>query len=149
MTLEDNPLLMAATGGSLAIEIFKDIPQVKNIIAPIGHGDMMAGLAYYSKKKYPDITLIGCHQSDAPYPKGKTTSNILNTKIDHLSLHLDEELIEGVLWMLHHHQCLIDPSAAIVVAACLQEKRPHLEGPTAVILSSRHIDTQKLKELLL
>lgn len=143
LSLENQPLLMAATGGSLAVEIFKDIPQVKNIIAPIEHGDMMTGLAYYAKKKYPDITLVGCSHTTDPIERKKPS------KIDHLSVHLQEELIEGVRWMLHHHQCLIDPSAAIVIAACLQENRPHLEGPTAVILSSRHIDTDKLKELLL
>ncbi len=143
LSLDHKPLLMAATGGSLAVEIFKDIPQVKNIIAPIGDGDMIAGLAYYAKKKYPDITLIGCNLTE------KKSPSILKNKIDHLSLHLDEELIEGVRWMLHHHQCLIDPSAAIVIAACLQENRPQLEGPTAVILSSKHIDTDTLKELIL
>lgn len=170
----DNEMLMAANGGSLAIEILKDVPQVKNFILPVGQGDMLSGLSFFVKKKYPDVTIIGCeHEKIAAlthslknnkaltkvpnintlayelqrgvHPK---TFSILKDTVDYTTLHSEEAILEGVRWMLKHHQCLIDPSAAIVIASCLSNTLPPLEGPTAIVLSGKNIGDTTLKHLI-
>jgi threonine dehydratase len=171
----DEDSLMAANGGSLALEIIKDVPQIKNCILPIGHGDMLSGLSYFMKKKYPDINIIGCeHEKIASLSRlskrdplisdtasiptlaselsanlSEKTFSFLKTRVDHVTLHPEEEILEGVRWMLTHHQCLIDPSSAIVIAACLNHKLPLLEGPTVVVLGSKNIDDLTLKRNIL
>lgn len=171
---DDNSLIMAANGGSLAIEIIKDVPQVKNFILPIGQGDMLSGLSYFVKKKYPDVTIIGCEHEEVAaltlslkknkaiptLPTINTLAHELNTSlapktfsilkdsVDHITLHDEPAILEGVRWMLKYHQCLIDPSAAIVIAACLSKKLPPLEGPTAIVLSGKNIGESTLKHLI-
>lgn len=170
----DNELLMAANGGSLAIEILKDVPQVKNFILPVGQGDMLSGLSYFVKKKYPDVTIIGCEHEEVAALTislkknkplfttpdistlayelkrglGLRTFSVLKENVDLVTLHSEEAILEGVRWMLKHHQCLIDPSAAIVIAACLSNKIPQLEGPTAIVLSGKNIGDSTLKHLI-
>lgn len=170
----DDPLIIAANGGSLAFEITKDVPQVRHVILPVGEGDMLAGLSYFLKKKYPEIHLIGCeHERSAaltsslkqrqvvsPLPPVDTLAHeligglsssvfsVIRHRIDHVSVHSEEEILEGMRWMLHHHQCLIDPSSAIVIAACLSSTLPALDGPTAVVLSGKNTSPDILEHVL-
>lgn len=171
----DDPLMMAANGGSLAIEITKDVPQVRHVILPVGEGDMLAGLAYFLKKKHPQIHLIGCEHQYSPTLTSSLKQNrlvssgpaidtlaqeltrdmapsafsIIKSRVDHVSVHDEEAILEGMRWMLHHHQCLIDPSSAVVVAASLSSRLPRLDGPTAIVLAGKNMGTELLKRVLL
>lgn len=140
--------IIAANGGSLAIEIMKDVPQVKNFILPVEQGDMISGLSYYVKKKFPDVTIIGCKRSELKEKLHPKIFSLLKERVDHISLHSEDAILEGMRWMIQHHQCLIEPSAAIVIAACLSGSLPPIEGPTVVVLSGKNISEDLLKQLL-
>jgi|GEM_PF-1317777 len=174
LSLHNNPLRIAGSGGSLALELIKDIPQLKHVIVPVGEGDMMAGLTLFFRKKRPAVEVIGCEHAQAPaltnalankekFSLFSPTSSIAQEISSHLcplalttlsptspfvSLHQDEEILEGMRWMLKHHQCLVDPSAALAIASCLQGRLPPMEGPTAVILPGKNVDSKYLHQLL-
>lgn len=174
LSLISSPLKIAGNGGSLAMELIKDIPQLKHVILPVRNGDMMAGAAFFLRNNYPGIEVIGCEHIEAPAltlslkKKKRITSftpksllaqemssslcplafQTLSEKPVALSLYHDEEIIDGMRWMLKHHQCLVDASSALTIAACLNGKLPPLDGPTAVVLSGKNVDPLLLTKIL-
>jgi threonine dehydratase len=60
----------------------------------------------------------------------------------------EEEIIEGVRWMLRHHQYLIEPTAAVTIAACLTGKVGALREPAVVVISGRNVSEETVKKIL-
>ena len=58
--------VMAANGGTLAMELLEDLPQVSHFIFPVGGGGLGAGLALYTRDKIPDARLVGCQLEASP-----------------------------------------------------------------------------------
>lgn len=55
-----------ATGqGTIAMEIFKDLPTVDIILAPVGGGGLLAGVATLAKQLNPNIKVIGVEPANA------------------------------------------------------------------------------------
>jgi len=174
ITAFDDERIMAGNGGSLAVEVFEDLPEAENFILPVGGGGLSAGFAYYAKSKKPKCRMIGCQHIDSPALKlslergvavtklpavetlaggieggiGEKPFAILKERIDDVALLSEEQIIEGVRWMLQNHQYLIEPTAAVVIAACLFNQIEGLSGPTVVVLSGRNVSFQTLKKIL-
>jgi threonine dehydratase len=50
--------------------------------------------------------------------------------------------------MLADHQYLIEPTAAVVIAACLTGKIGKLDGPAAVVISGRNVSLDAIRKIL-
>lgn len=174
VTAFDDPRIMAANGGSLALEIMEDLPDVQNVIFPVGGGGLGAGLSYYFKSKNPTIKLIGCQHIESPglhlslqlnkavteLPPiatiaggleggiGEACFEVLKGRIDGVSLVSEKEIIEACRWILEHHQCLIEPTAAVTLAACITHKYQKSVGKTVIILTGRNVSFATLKKIL-
>ncbi len=161
----DDARIMAANGGSVAVEIFEQLPSVQHLIAPVGGGGLSAGLAYYAKEKSRSVEIIGCQHRDSPalqlsMEKGRAVTSlppietaaggieggigakcfdVLRTTIDHVHLSSEEEIRSGMMWMLSNHQYLIEPSSAVAVAYCLSQQEKKLDGPVAIVLTGRNV----------
>ena len=79
---------------------------------------------------------------------GVSTFEILRDRIDHVALLSEEEIFDAVRWMLAEHQYLIEPSAAVTVAACLAGKVGRPDTPVVVVLSGRNVSLETLKRIL-
>lgn len=152
--------LIAATGGIIAKEMMIQIPQIKAVIAPIGKKELLSGLIFVFKKKFPDIKIYGCDY--IPDKKGTfdpfekeliQEKNLFGDK--ELDLYLDEtisvnseELKDAHLWLFHHHHLLLEPSAAIAIAAAVKKnKEEKIEGPVGLILSGRSFEDDLIRTL--
>ena len=51
--------------GTIGIELLQDLPEVDNIIVPIGGGGLIAGVAVLIKQLMPEIKIIGVEAEDA------------------------------------------------------------------------------------
>jgi threonine dehydratase len=169
----DDERIMAANGGTLAVEIKEAIPDVGTVIFPVGGGGIAAGMSFYFKPSNPSIRLIGCQHIDSPALKlslergeavtalpaidtvaggieggiGKQCFEIIKERIDAVSLVSEEEIIEAFKWMLEHHQYLIEPSAVVTIASCLY-RSPKIQGKTVVLLSGRNVSFATITKLL-
>lgn len=170
ITAFDDERIMAGNGGSLAVEIVEDLPDVKNWIVPVGGGGLAAGMVTYA----PDVRLIGCQHINSPglklsLERGKAVLHLpaietvaggiegglgehcfsyLKEKVSDVALLSEEQILEGVRWMLKMHQYLIEPTAAVVIAAALFNKIPPLQGPTVIVLTGRNVSYETLKRLI-
>lgn len=133
-----------ATGqGTIAMEIFKDLPTVDIILVPIGGGGLASGISTLAKLLNPNITVIGvepaganCMQESLKAGKvvslpavetiadgtavktpGSTIFPYIQKNIDDIITVEDEELIVTFLDMMENHKMVVENSGLLTVAA--------------------------------
>lgn len=133
-----------ATGqGTIAMEIFKDLPTVDIILVPIGGGGLATGVSTLAKLLNPNIKVIGVEPAGAncmqeSLKAGKVVSlptvetiadgtavktpgsNIfpyIQKNIDDIITVEDEELIVTFLDMMENHKMVVENSGLLTVAA--------------------------------
>ena len=154
-----------ATGqGTIAMEIFKDLPTVDIILAPVGGGGLLAGVAALAKQLNPNIKVIGVEPANAACMKEslkaghvvtidsvdtiadgtavKTPGNVIfpyiQKYVDDIITVDDSELIVNFLDMIENHKMVVENSGLLTVAAL-----KHLNcknKKVAVILSGGNMD---------
>ena len=136
--------LQVATGqGSIAMEIFKELPLVEYILVPIGGGGLATGVSTLAKLLNPKIEVIGVEPSGAAcmqaslkegkvvtLPKVNTIADgtavktpgskifpFLQKNIDEVITVDDDELIVAFLDMVENHKMIVENSGLLTVAA--------------------------------
>jgi threonine dehydratase len=67
--------------------------------------------------------------------------------VDNVALVTEAEILEGVRWMIDRHQYLIEPTAAVTIAACISGK-VWASGPVVVVVSGRNVSAGTVKRIL-
>lgn len=141
----DDPAI--ATGqGTIAMEIFKELPLVDYILVPIGGGGLAAGVSTLAKLMNPKIKVIGVEPAGAACMKeslkeGKiVTLDSVNTiadgtavktpgtqifsyiqkNMDEILTVPDEDIIVSFLDMVENHKMIVENSGLLTVAALKQ-----------------------------
>lgn len=136
--------LAVATGqGTIAMEIYKELPLVDMILVPVGGGGVATGISTLAKLLNPRIQVIGVEPEgaaclSASLEKGEvTTLPVVNTIADgtavktpgtkvfpYLQQNLDSvvtvpdaELVEAFLDMVENHKMVVENSGLLTVAA--------------------------------
>ena len=136
--------LTVATGqGTIAMEIFQDLPLVEYILVPIGGGGLATGVSVLAKMLNPKIRVIGvepaganCMQVSVENGKvttlpsvntiadgtavktpGETIFPYLKENIDEIVTVSDDELIAAFLDMVENHKMIVENSGLLSVAA--------------------------------
>ncbi len=136
--------LAVATGqGTIAMEIFKDLPLVDYILAPIGGGGLATGVSTLAKLLNPKIKVIGvepaganCLQESLKEGKVVTLDRVstiadgtavktpgskvfpyLSQNLDGIITIEDEELVVAFLDMVENHKMVVENSGLLAVAA--------------------------------
>lgn len=154
-----------ATGqGSIAMEIFKELPTVDIILVPIGGGGLACGVSTLAKLLNPNIKVIGVEPAGAncmqqSLKQGKVISlpsvntiadgtavkmpgsNIfpyIQKNIDDIITVDDHELIVNFLDMMENHKMVVENSGLLTVSAL---KQMDIQGKKVVaILSGGNMD---------
>jgi len=155
--------VMAGNGGSLALETMEQLPEVCNWIVPVGGGGLGAGLAFTVKPHGHRV--IACQHEASPALKlslergeavtelpavitlaggveggiGRNTFEILKDRVDRVALVDEDEIKAATRWMVAQHQYLVEPTAAVTLAACLRGRVGKLEAPTVVVVCGRNV----------
>lgn len=157
--------LAVATGqGTIAMEIFKELPLVEYILVPIGGGGLATGVSTLAKLLNPNIKVIGVEPAGAncmqkSFEAGEVvTMPSVNTIADgtavktpgsHIFPYIrenlddiitveDDELIVAFLDMVENHKMIVENSGLLTVAAL---KHLKVEGKRIVsVLSGGNMD---------
>ena len=164
---------IVAGQGTLALEIFKDFPEVDTIVCSIGGGGLISGTAAVIKQLKRDVKVFGVETvgADSMYqsfksgkivglPKitsfaeglsacrvGDITFNLTKKYVDDIFTISDEKTKDAILMLLERQKLVVEPSAACTVAALLEKKIP-VGKNTVVILSGGNLDLARLKTFL-
>jgi len=158
--------------GTVGIEIQDQLPEVDTILAPIGGGGLISGLCSYflGKKvkfvgsqpvnasemfdsvKSGEIVPPSSHSTIADATAGGIEANSLTFDIckellGDYELIKENEIKEAVAFMVRYHQTIIEPGAALPVAALLNSK--NYKGKNVVlVLTGKKINHQLLTNIL-
>ncbi len=134
--------------GTIGLEILEDLPGVETVIAPVGGGGMISGIATAIKLSRPEVRVIGAEpefaaDAQASLRSGKivqlaadqvtrTLADGLRTQslgainFEHIRQYVDdivtvseEEIREAMLRLSVNSETLAEPSGAVAVAAFL------------------------------
>ncbi len=138
-----NDLAVATGQGTIAMEIFKELPTVDIILVPIGGGGLAAGVSTLAKLLNPNIKVIGVEPANAACMKAslkageivslpsavtiadgtavKTPGDIvfpyIQENIDEIITIEDQELIVNFLDVVENHKMVVENSGLLTVAA--------------------------------
>ena len=157
--------LAVATGqGTIAMEIFKELPLVDYILVPIGGGGLATGVSALAKLLNPKIKVIGvepaganCMQESIKEGKVVTLPHVntiadgtavktpgtkifpyVSKNLDGIITIEDEELVVAFLDMVENHKMIVENSGLLTVAAL---KHLDVKGKKVVsILSGGNMD---------
>lgn len=162
-----------ATGqGTITMEIIQELPTVDYILAPIGGGGLITGVATLAKMLNPKIKVIGVEPIEAASMSasleagevveiesantiadgtavktvGKSIFKYVQEYVDQVLLVEDDELIGAFLDMVENHKMVVENSGLLTVAAL---KQLDLEGKKVVsILSGGNMDVITMSSIV-
>jgi threonine dehydratase len=169
----DQPEVIAGNG-TLGIEIVEDVPDVDVVVAGIGGGGLISGVASAVKALRPSVRVYGVEPvasnamslalaAGRPVPirpvsvadglgapfAGEWTLPIVRALVDDVVLLTDPEILTGVRFALERLKQVLEPAGAAALAAVLLGRIPIQPGErVVVILSGGNIAIDRLAEFL-
>jgi len=172
----DHPEIVAGQG-TLALEILDQVPEVANVVVPVGGGGLISGIATVFAQLAPElgrtVRVIGVQaQNSAAYPPsleagapltiatlptiadgiavgrpGRLNFDIIRRTVDEIVTIEDDETAKAIVVLLERAKLVVEPAGAVGVAALLAGKLD-LAGPTVVILSGGNIDPMIMERII-
>jgi threonine dehydratase len=165
----DDPLVMAGQG-TIGLEVLEDIPDLANILVPIGGGGLIAGIVTAIKETHPHVRVIGVESAAAPSMHyslkkgsimaapltvtladgiavkrvGKKTYPIVRELVDEVVLVEEEEIAQAIVALLERTKLLVEGAGAVTLAALLNERVKNIAGKTVCLLSGGNIDVKTI-----
>ena len=165
--------LTLATGqGTIAYEIFQDLPDVDVILIPVGGGGLITGVATLAKLLNPNVTVIGVEPTGAASMKAsleaghvvtlpsattiadgvavKTPGDLVfpyvQKNVDRIITIEDGELVEAFLDIIERHKMIVENAGLLTVAAL---KHLDCQGKNVVsVLSGGNMDVITMSSLV-
>lgn len=160
--------------GTIACEILKDMPDCDAIIAPVGGGGLLAGLALAAKTISPKIKVIGVQAENAAAAAlsfqekraieltrvftiadgiavkrpGDITMSIINKYADDIVTVSDNDIAATIIALLERCKQVVEPAGAAGLAAALTGKVCLMKKKVACVLSGGNIDVGFMHKII-
>ena len=167
-----NDLTVATGQGTIAMEIFKELPLVDYILVPIGGGGLATGVSTLAKLLNPKIRVIGVEPAGAncmqeslkagkvvTLPKVSTIADgtavktpgdkllpYIKQNLDDIITVEDAELVVAFLDMVENHKMVVENSGLLTVAAL--KHLPVKDKKVVSILSGGNMDIITMSSLI-
>jgi threonine dehydratase len=170
----DDPVVVAGQG-SVGLELLAQAPDLRRVVAPVGGGGLISGVAIAVKSQRPDVEVIGVQvEACAPLPAslaagepvavasaltiadgiavkrpGALTLGLIRRWVDGLVVVSEEEVAEAMVFLLERAKLVVEGAGAVGVAALLAARAGvAVDGTTAVILSGGNVDPGLLGQIV-
>lgn len=167
-----NDLTLATGQGTIAYEIFQDLPDVDVILVPIGGGGLAAGVSTLAKLLNPNVEVIGVEPAGAAsmtaslkaghvvtLPTATTIADGVAVKtpgdkifpyvqqnVDRTLVLEDGELVEAFLDVVERHKMIVENAGLLTVAAL---RHLDCKGKNVVsVLSGGNMDVITMASLI-
>ncbi len=168
-------LRIIAGQGTMALEIFEDAPETRNIIFPLSGGGMGAGIGIVARQQTTPVPIWGVSMERAPVmvrsleagsvlslPEELTladglkgglgnpnlyTFNLCRQVVNHTAVVSEEEIGQAVAFLFKEHRLVVEGSGAVSVAALLSG-RITPDASTVAVISGSNIDLSLFVELV-
>jgi len=164
----DNFFIIAGQG-TAAMEMLADIPATDAVIAPVGGGDLLSGSAIATRHLAPAAKIYGAEplladdaarslHAGAIQPAlpprtiadGLLTSlcertfTVIREKVDDILTVTEDQIIEAMTLIWTRMKIVVEPSAAVPLAAVLANRELFRDKSVGIIVSGGNADLSKL-----
>ena len=160
--------------GTIALELYEQIPDLDAVIVPVGGGGLISGVAFAIKQLNPNVKVNGVQAAGAPSMKnsladgkietlpsvktiadgiavkepGDLTYDICSKYVDEIVTVTDDEISAAILALMEQHKLVAEGAGAVPVAAAMFDKID-LKGKKAVcVVSGGNIDVTILSRVI-
>jgi len=160
--------------GTLGLEILQQHPDVEVVVAPIGGGGLIGGIACAVKESNPAIKVYGVQPAKLPSMKaavaegkpvtlnaastiadgiavrraGERTLPMIQKYVDDIVTVEEEEIANAILLLLEREKTLAEGAGAASMAAVLNRKLPLQGKRVAVLVCGGNIDVTLLARII-
>lgn len=165
----DDPVGLAGAG-TLGVEIVEQVPDVTCVVVPIGGGGLMAGVTSAVKALKPSCRVVGVELEASrgmtvslaagkpiPIPVPKTLADgltppfvgsiplaIARDALDQIVAVTEDEIVEGMRWLLTRAKLYVEGGGAAATAALLAGKVRVPPGSVVVsVVSGGNVDPER------
>jgi threonine dehydratase len=169
-----NDTEVIAGQATIALELFDQVGNLSTLVAPIGGGGLVAGLALAATTR-PGVTVCGVETAASPavsqsaaaghvvpvritptladglagnLETGSVTVALVARLVDQLVQVDEQSMRDAVRFLAFEHGLVVEPSGAVGVGALMGGLVHVGSGPTVVVISGRNLSPGLLVELL-
>ncbi len=164
-----NDAAVMAGQGTAAMELHEQVPGLDIVLAPLGGGGLLSGTAVATHALRPDAKVIGAeplgaddawrslkagHIEPVPHPDtvadglratiGTLTFAVLREQADEVVRVEEQDILDAMRYVWERMKIVIEPSAAVPVAALRRGLVPVRGRRAGIILSGGNVDLDKL-----
>jgi threonine dehydratase len=164
-----DPYVIAGQG-TIGLEILDEVPDLEQIIVPIGGGGLIGGISTVIKARNPKCEVIGVVSDQAPgmkefkdghtpephrrvatiadgiavkQPSREMFENYIKTNVDRVVSVSDNEIAEAIVNLMEKDKMIVEGSGAVGIAAVMAG-RFLLKNKSAIVLSGGNIDVNTM-----
>lgn len=170
----NDPQIIAGQG-TIGIEIAKKVGHLDNILATVGGGGLISGIATYIKAESPETNVIGCQPENSPemsvsvrageyreieskptlsdgsaggFEPDAITFDICKKLVDDFILISEDQIKETIRSMIRYHNKIAEGSAAVAVASLLKHPERFSGQTTVIVVCGANIPIDKLQKII-
>lgn len=170
----DDDAVMAGQG-TLGLELLQQVPDMEVLVASVGGGGMISGVACAIKELNPKVRVVGMQTSRLPSMKaaveagkpvtlpvsatladgiavrraGEQTFPMVQKYVDDIVTVEEDEIASAILLLLEREKTLVEGAGAAAIAALLHRKVPGVEGKkVAAVISGGNLDVSILSRII-
>src|SRR6202789_3054916 len=171
----DDALVMAGQG-TIGLELLEQVEDLQAVVAPIGGGGLIGGIACAVKEIKPSVRVVGVQTSRLPSMRdavearhpvtlepattiadgiavrraGEVTFPVVEKYVDEIVTVDEDEIASAILTLLEREKTLAEGAGATALAALLQKKTTVIPAgaKTAVLVCGGNIDVTLLSRII-
>lgn len=163
--------------GTIGLEILEEFPEVEKVLAPVGGGGLIAGIAIAIRSKNHSIEVIGVQSKASPVmyeslragkilkseelkiqdsiadglsggiEEGSITFKITQKKVNKVILVKEENIKEAIRLLWEKDDQVVEGAGAVGPAAVIENKEHFKNKKTVIIISGGNIDNKLFNEI--
>jgi threonine dehydratase len=171
----NDPVVIAGQG-TVGKEILETLPDVDVVLATVGGGGLISGIAAWIKGQRPKTEIIGCLPENSPEmylsvkkgelvildepqdtlsdgsaggcEPGAVTFDLCRELVDDYILVSEAEIADAIRWMAEKHHKIIEGAAGVALGAFMKQASRFAGKKVAIVICGANITTATLKKLL-
>ena len=169
----NDPLVIAGQG-TIGLEILEQLPDVEQIVVPIGGGGLISGIAFAVKQIKPACRVIGVQAAGAASmyisrhsgkptelrsvstiadgiavkKPGDLTFDLCQRYVDEIVTVGEDEIASAILALMEGQKTVAEGAGATSVAACMFGKVDTSEKKTVCVVSGGNVDVTTLSRVI-
>ena len=171
-----DPMVIAGQG-TVGREILAAQPDVDAVLATVGGGGLISGVASWIRSRRPEAEIIGCLPENSPemylsvqqgepvtlyepaetlsdgsaggLEPGAITFDLCRELVDDYRLVSETQIAAAIRWMVDHHHKIIEGAAGVALGAFLNQPERFTGKNVVIVICGANIATETLKKVLL